>query len=95
MLAPSALEHLILALVGVGGQVSHVGDVHDAVHIVPGVAQVLLQHVLHDVGAQVADVGKWYTVGPQVYISTWPGVWVLNSSFLWVAELYRYMMSLL
>ena len=34
---------------------------------------------------------KWYTVGPQVYISTWPGVWVLNSSFLWVAELYRYM----
>ena len=34
---------------------------------------------------------KWYTVGPQVYISTWPGVWVLNSSFRWVAELYRYM----
>ena len=58
MLAPSALEHLILAFVGVGGQVSHIGDVHDAVHIVPGVAQVLLQHVLHDVGAQVADVGK-------------------------------------
>ena len=32
---------------------------------------------------------KWYTVGPQVYISTRPGVWVVNSSFLWVAELYN------
>ena len=53
-----ALEHLVLALVGVGGQVPHVGDVHDAVHVVSGVAQVLLQHVLHDVGAQVADVGE-------------------------------------
>ena len=30
---------------------------------------------------------KWYTVGPQVYISTWPGTRVLNGSFLWVAEL--------
>ena len=58
MLAPSALEHLILALVGVGGQVSHIGDVHDAVHVIAHVAQVLLQYVLHDVGAQVADVGK-------------------------------------
>ena len=53
-----ALEHLVLALVGVGGQVAHVRDVHHAVHVVAGVAQVLLQHVLHDVGAQVADVGK-------------------------------------
>ena len=34
---------------------------------------------------------KWYTVGPQVYISTWPGVWVVNSSFLWVALLYNCM----
>ncbi len=36
---------------------------------------------------------KWYTVGPQVYISTWPGVWVWNSSFLWVAELYNSMIK--
>ena len=58
VLTLGALEHLVLALVGVGGQVAHVGDVHDAVHIIPGVAQILLQHVLHDVGAQVADVGE-------------------------------------
>ena len=58
MLALGALEHFVLALVGIGGQVAHVGDVHDAVHVVARVAQVLLQHVLHDVGAQVADVGE-------------------------------------
>ena len=58
VLALGALEHLVLALIGIRGQVSHVGDVHDAVHVVSGVAQVLLQHVLHDIGAQVADVGK-------------------------------------
>ena len=58
MLTLGALEHLVLALVGVGGQVSHVGDVHDAVHVVSGVAQVFLQHILHDIAAEVADVGK-------------------------------------
>ena len=58
VLTLGALEHLILALIGIRGQVSHVGDVHDAVHVVSGVAQVFLQHVLHDIGAQVADVGK-------------------------------------
>ena len=53
-----ALEHLVLAGVRVGGQVAHVGDVHHPVHLVARVAQVLLQHVLHDVAAQVADVGE-------------------------------------
>ncbi len=53
-----ALEHLVLAGVGVGGQVAHVGDVHDPVHVIAVIAQKLLQHVLHDIGAQVADVGK-------------------------------------
>ncbi len=58
VLPAGALEHLVLALIGVGGQVAHVGDVHDPVHVVARKAQVLLQHVLHDVGAQVADVGE-------------------------------------
>ena len=53
-----ALEHLVLAGVGVGGQVAHVGDVHHPRHVVAGVAQQLLQRVLHDVAAQVADVGE-------------------------------------
>ena len=53
-----ALDHLVLAGVGVGGQVAHVGDVHHPRHVVPGVAQQLLQGVLHDVAAQVADVGE-------------------------------------
>ena len=58
VLALSALDHLVLALVGVARQVADVGDVHDAVHAVARKAQVLFQHILHDVGAQVADVGK-------------------------------------
>ena len=53
-----ALEHLVLAGVGVGGQVAHVGDVHHPVHAVSGAAQILLQHVLHDIAAQVPDVGE-------------------------------------
>ncbi|CAN4072558.1 DUF based on E rectale Gene description, partial [Dysosmobacter welbionis] len=52
-----ALEHLVLALIGVGGQVAHVGDVHHPVDIIASPAEELLQHVLHDITAQVADVG--------------------------------------
>ena len=52
------LEHLVLAGVRVGGQVAHVGDVHHPVDPIALVAQELLQYVLHDVGAQVADVGE-------------------------------------
>ena len=51
------LEHLVLAGVGIGGKVTHIGDVHDTLDVVAGIAQGLLQHILHDVGAQVADVG--------------------------------------
>ena len=34
-----------------------VGDVHDAQYVIACVAQVFFQHILHDIGAQVADVG--------------------------------------
>ena len=54
----SALEHLVLALVGIRGEVTYVGDVHDAVDAVAGIPQELFQHVLHNVAAEVADVGK-------------------------------------
>ena len=53
-----ALEHLVLAGVGIGGQVAHVGDVHHPLYVVAGIAQQLLQRVLHDIAAQVADVGE-------------------------------------
>ncbi len=58
MLAAGALEHLVLAGVGIGGQVPDVRNVHDALDVVAAVAEILLQHVLHDIAAQVADVGK-------------------------------------
>ena len=56
VLALGALEHLVLAGVGVGAEVADVGDVHDALDVVAEVAEVLLKYVLHDVAAQVADV---------------------------------------
>ena len=35
-----------------------VGDVHHAVDVITGIAQVLLQYILHNIAAEVADVGK-------------------------------------
>ena len=58
MLAAGALEHLVLAGVGVARKVAYVRDVHRAGHIVAEAAQRLFKHVLHDVRAQVADVGE-------------------------------------
>ena len=52
-----ALEHLILAGVGIGGKMAHIGDVHHPLDVVAQVSKGFLQHILHDVGAQVADVG--------------------------------------
>ncbi len=37
---------------------SDVGDVHNSVDIVADITEVFFQDVLHDVGAQVADVGE-------------------------------------
>ena len=37
---------------------AHVGDVHDPVHVIPGKAEVLLQHVLHNVAPEVSDMGE-------------------------------------
>ena len=58
VLAAGALEHLVLALIGIGGQMADVGDVHDALDRIPGVTQILFQHILHDIAAEVADMGK-------------------------------------
>ena len=41
---PSLL--LVLALVRVGGEVAHVGDVHDALDVVAGVAQINFKNIL-------------------------------------------------
>jgi hypothetical protein len=64
VLPAGPLEHLVLAGVGVGGQMPHVGDVHDPVHVVAVVAQEFFQYVLHDVGPQIADVGEVVHRGP-------------------------------
>ena len=53
-----AFEHLILAGIRIGSQVAHIGDIHDTLDRIPLITQGLLQHILHDVGSQVANVGK-------------------------------------
>ena len=57
VLPGGALKHLVFAGVGIGRQVAHIGNVHHPLYGVAKVAQTFLQHILHDVGAQVADVG--------------------------------------
>lgn len=56
--AGGALFHLVVAGVGVAGQMAHIGDVHDVVHLVAVVLQRTDQKVFENVGAEVADVGE-------------------------------------
>ena len=37
---------------------ANIGYVHDALDVIAEVAQILFKNVLHDVGTEVADVGK-------------------------------------
>ena len=37
---------------------AHIRDVHDPVDTVSGIAQEFLQHILHDIAAQVSDMGE-------------------------------------
>ncbi len=53
-----ALQHLVLALVRVAGQVPDVGHVHDVPHLVAQLPQGAHQQVLGNVGAQVAEVSE-------------------------------------
>ena len=53
-----ALEHFVFAGVRVGRQMADVRDVHDALDVIPQIAEKFLQHIFHDVGAEVADVCK-------------------------------------
>ncbi len=58
-----ALEHLILPGIRIGGQMPHICDIHNALHVIPHVAQGLLQHILLDIAAQIADMGKMVDCG--------------------------------
>ena len=53
-----ALEHLIFTGIRIGCQMSHIGDIHNPQDIISLIAQGLLQHILHDIGAQIANVSK-------------------------------------
>ena len=55
-LLAGALQHLVLALVGVTGEVTDIRDVHDVADRVAEVFQRPTGKVLEEVGAEVADV---------------------------------------
>ena len=57
VLPAGALEHFVLAGIGVGGQVAHIGDIHDTLYVIAQITQGFFQHILHNIGAEVADVG--------------------------------------
>ena len=70
------LEHLILARVAVAGQMSDVGDVHDAGYVISAVTEGFLQNVLHDVSTEVADMSKMInrrTAGVHFYLAGFVG----------------------
>ncbi len=58
VLALCALEHLVLAGVPVRGEVADVGYIHNALYVVAEEAEVLFQHVLHDIAPQISDMCK-------------------------------------
>ena len=55
--AAGAHFHLVLARVGIIGQMPHVGDVHDVQHLVAVKFQYAAQNIFKDVATQVADMG--------------------------------------
>ena len=57
MLPAGAFEHFVFAGIRVRGQVAHVGDIHDPLHRISQIPQGFFQHVLHNVGTEVANVG--------------------------------------
>ena len=58
LLALCALEHLVLARVGIACQVTNVGDVHNTRNVIAVVAEVAVKDIFHNVGAQITDVRK-------------------------------------
>ena len=79
------LQHLIFTGVRVAGQMTHVRDVHSTGYVVSRVAEIFFQHVLHNVGAEVADVGEMIdrgTAGVHLHLAGLVG----NKVFFLVGE---------
>ena len=51
---------------------SYIGDVHNTLYIISDIAQVLFEHVLHNVAAEIAYVRKVIhgrTAGVHIYLA--------------------------
>ena len=53
---------------------SHVGDVHHPLDIIAQIPEIFLQHVLHDVAPEVADVGEMVNRGTAGIHFDFPGL---------------------
>ena len=54
VLTARALKHLILARVTVTGEMSYVGDIHNARYVVADIAKIFFKNVLHSIGTKVS-----------------------------------------
>ena len=54
----SALEHFVLAGVGIGGKMAHVGDIHHTLDVIAQIPEIFLQHILHNIAPEVANVSE-------------------------------------
>ncbi len=57
VLAARAFQHFVVARVAVAREVTDVRYVHNAGNVVPRVTQISVEYVLHNIRAQIADVG--------------------------------------
>jgi hypothetical protein len=55
-LLPGALDHLVFTIVPVSGEVSHVGHIHDMVHLVSGVFQSPSKNIFKCIGPHVSNM---------------------------------------
>ena len=58
MLPFRAFQHFVLSGVPVACEMADVGHIHHARDIITDVTQKFFQHILHDIGSEVADMGK-------------------------------------
>ena len=58
MFSLGACQHLILSGIPVTGQMPHVCNIHNPLHIISCKTKIFFQNIFHNITSQVADMGK-------------------------------------
>ena len=53
-----AVEHFVLAIIGIAGQMPHIGYIHDALHIIAKITEVFFKDIFHYIASEVTDMRK-------------------------------------